>query len=481
MGTFRIARQPASAAEFGRAEWHGSLSALPDVASKACDVSARGWKPGALSAFLLYFSLSIFFFGRLIVVRDSNFHVAHGPDPSLLMWFLVWWPHAIAHGLSPMLTGAIWAPHVMNLAWLVSIPLASLVAVPLTFTLGPIAAFNTLCLLSLPLDAWYGFVLCRYLSRSYWAALLAGYIFGFSAFTMAHLFAGHLQLVLIFPIPLIVYFAARRIAGEISDLAFTLTIALLLVAEFLLSLELFATLTMFGGMVLALALSLGRGNLRASVLPLLKPIAWAYVLAITLVSPYLYYFLVNFMREAYFAAQYESTDFLNLLIPTTLNELGRIAQLASISKSFINGNLAENGACLSLPLIVVAILYAQRHWREPLGKLLIYSLIIIVTLSLGPVLHITGRTYQVAMPWWPAAHLPVLDNALPADFTIYAFLLLAIITSLWMVNGQVRFSHTGSQSREPCWSSICPICPPESGARRQIFRPSFAIRLARSI
>jgi hypothetical protein len=405
---------------------------------------SRVWDLRSLYALIFYFSLSILFFGRPLFVHGSEFHVAQGPDPALMMWFLVWWPYAIAHGLNPMLTHAIWAPHVMNLAWLVCIPLASIIAIPLTVTLGPIAAFNTLCLVSLPLDAWCAFGLCRYLSRNYSAAVLGGYVFGFSAFTLAHLCSGHLQLVLIFPIPLAVYFAARRLAGEISDTTFTLILALLLVIEFLLSLEIFATMTMFGALavVLALALSPNTGDVRARVLSLLRPIVFAYSIALTLVSPYLFYFFaVDFTRGAYFPAQFESADLANLFIPTFLNQLGCISLLTSISKWFINGNLAESGACLGLPVIVVGLLYARRHFSEQLGKLLIYSLIIIVTLSLGPVLHIAGRVYEVTLPWWPFADLPVLDNALPVDFAMYALLLLAMITSLWIASADIRPSY----------------------------------------
>jgi len=240
------------------------------------------------------------------------------------------------------------------------------------------------------------------------------------------------------------YFAARRLAGEIPDITFTLVLALLLVTEFLLSLEIFATMTMFGALalVLALALSPSIGGAHARVLSLLKPIVFAYGIALTLVSPYLFYFFaIDFTRGAYFPARFESADLANLFIPTSLNQLGRISLLTSISKWFINGNLAESGACLGLPVIVISLFYARRHFSQPLGKLLIYSLIIIVTLSLGPVLHIAGRVYEVALPWWPLADLPVLDNALPVDFAMYALLLLAMITSLWLASADIRLSY----------------------------------------
>ena len=58
---------------------------------------------------------------------------------------LVWWPYAIAHHLNPFVTQLIFAPVGFNLTWSTSIPLLSLLALPLTSTMGPIAAFNLLC------------------------------------------------------------------------------------------------------------------------------------------------------------------------------------------------------------------------------------------------------------------------------------------------------------------------------------------------
>jgi hypothetical protein len=102
---------------------------------KVCDLRS-------LCALVLYLALSILFFGRSLLGHLSTFHIGVGPDPGLTMWFLVWWPHAIAHGLNLFITHVIWAPSGFNLAWQTSIPLASLLASPFTLTVGPIAAYN---------------------------------------------------------------------------------------------------------------------------------------------------------------------------------------------------------------------------------------------------------------------------------------------------------------------------------------------------
>src|SRR5205807_6232109 len=51
--------------------------------------------------------------------------------------------------------------------------------------------------------------------------------------------------------------------------------------------------------------------------------------------------------------------------------------------------------------------------------------------TLGPVLHFNGRAL-LPLPWLLVMPIPMLNNALPARFTIYLFLVLAVIVALWL-------------------------------------------------
>ena len=250
---------------------------------RTCDLPALG-------AFILYLVLSIAFFGRALFGHLSDFYFGIGVDPGLMMWSLVWWPHALANGLNPLLTKAIWAPSGFNIAWGTCIPLASILASPLTFTLGPVATYNILCVLSLPINGFCAFLLCRYITRDYIASLLGGYIFGFSAFMLGQLICGHLHMLLAFPVPLCVYLALRRIDEEITARTFTLFLSLILVVQFLLSLEVFATMTMLGAFALFLAWTFDLDRAGQEISGILGSIVCAYGIALVVVSPYLYYF-----------------------------------------------------------------------------------------------------------------------------------------------------------------------------------------------
>ena len=207
------------------------------------------------------------------------------------MWSLVWWPHAIAHDLNPFLTKIIWAPSGFNLTWSTTITLASLLFAPLTLTIGPVATYNVLCLMSLPIDALCAFILCWHITRDYSASLLGGYIFGFSPFMLGQLTSGHLHLLLAFSVPLSLYLVLLRTDEQISRLNFILLLASILFAQLLLSLEIFATITMFGALGLLLSWSFSSDQYRETILDLVAPIACAYCVATRSGRPVLLLFL----------------------------------------------------------------------------------------------------------------------------------------------------------------------------------------------
>src|SRR5208282_2209450 len=135
-------------------------------------------------------------------------------------------------------------------------PLASLItALPIAIA-GPLPTYNLLCPLALALAAWTAFVLCRYLTGTYCASLTGGYVFGFSAYMLGQTLA-HLDLLLVFPIPLFTLLLIRGFRADISWRALVAGLALVLTAQFLMFSELFATMTLFVGIALIVMLMAG--------------------------------------------------------------------------------------------------------------------------------------------------------------------------------------------------------------------------------
>lgn len=174
----------------------------------------------AMGALGIYLALAMLFFGRGLAGHFADFHVGKNlGDPGQCIWFLSWLPHALASGHNPVSTNAIWAPAGMNLSWTTWLPLEALIAWPITAVLGPVASYNFLALVSLPLAAWSAFVLCRHVSGSWWAALVGGYLFGFSGYMLYYLWTGDLNLIAVFPIPLAVYAVVRAYEGGLPTRA----------------------------------------------------------------------------------------------------------------------------------------------------------------------------------------------------------------------------------------------------------------------
>jgi hypothetical protein len=388
-----------------------------------------------LAALTIYLALALLIFGRGLARDPAGSFVGHTADPSVYMWFLVWWPHAIAHRLNPFVTDVLWAPSGFNLTWTTGIPLAGIVAAPITSRFGPIVAYNLLCLLCPALAAWTAFLLCRRITARFWPSLAGGYIFGFSAYVLAEIRA-HLLLILIFPVPLAVLLTLRRLDDEIGAASFVALMALTLAACFMLSLEMFATVTFFGAIALALGAALGADELRRRIYALITQLVLSYLIVLVVASPYLYYFFrPGFPRSPVNSPAGYSADLLNFIVPTPANAIGMLGPLEHFSRRFA-GAMVETGTCFGLPLIAIALIFVRARWAEMSTRLVAWFILIVALASLGPRLHIAGVTL-FGLPWKLMQHLPLIDNALPGRFPMYAFLALAIIAARWLADGAV--------------------------------------------
>jgi hypothetical protein len=150
----------------------------------------------------------------------------------------------------------MWVPFGYNVAWSVCIPLPSLVAWPLTSGFGPIFAFNILCLLFPALSAWTAFILCRHLVRQYWIAMLGGYIYGFSSYILAQQAVGYIHVTAAFIVPLLVYLTQVYLEGGLGRVRFVALMSILLVWQFLIANEVFATSLFLGAITIAVAMAI---------------------------------------------------------------------------------------------------------------------------------------------------------------------------------------------------------------------------------
>ena len=386
--------------------------------------------PGAygLEALGLFAGLSVLFFGRNLIGHFSDRYIAMGHDAGISIFFLEWWRYALANHINPFHINVVWAPSGYNLAWAASIPLAALVMLPIEIKLGPVAAYNIALLLCPALSAWSAFVLCRRIARSYWPALAGGYLFGFSPYMLAHL-TGHLTLCMVFLIPAAVSLVRARLLNEMTARKFVLIFAILLIAQFLLSLEVLASGTLLGAGFLALLWKYGSVDLRARVWRLLPLLALGYSFALILVSPYLYYFFSagSVPLVSNWASSVEASP-LSLITPAMTNVLGEWKLFRAIT---LAPSLWEASEYFGLPALLLLWYFAHSRWNEEGTKLLCIFWIVVIIATLGQKLWLTP-TFGIPLPWMLLKFVPVVKMILPARLSVYAFLAFAVILTLWL-------------------------------------------------
>ena len=386
---------------------------------------------GGFGAFLAYLALSILLYGRGMILRLADVHAGNRRDPQIFIWCFEWWPHAIWNRLDAFHPRIIWAPEGVDLAWVTSVPLPSLLAAPLTARYGAVVAYNLATLLMPALAALTAFVLVRRLVGSSWPAILGGYLFGFSPYMVGHQTAGHLDLTPTLLVPIIVYLALVRLEEKISRRWFVLALATALICQFLIDLELFATVVMFGTVALVVAwLTLPAISARIRDLAILSAIALAA--SIVALSPYLIRAIVasGLSSKPQWNTTPFGTDLLEMFIPTGTLLLGNLAPLHAISSRYSH-NVIENGAYIGVPLFVIVLWFFKARWKLPETRFLAIMLATIYVASFGGRLHVAGHTL-FGMPWKLLTRVPLINSAFPNRFSMYVFLIIAVIASIWI-------------------------------------------------
>jgi hypothetical protein len=393
------------------------------------------WRPpGSPAAFVAYCVVSLLCFGVPLLAHPGRSYVGAGTDPEIFIWSFAWWPHALLHGQNPIATHAIWAPDGFNLAWATTTPGLALAFAPVTLLAGPVVAYNLAALLMPALAAWTAFLLCRYLTRSFWPSLLGGYLFGFSSYMLGQE-EGHLHMTSVFLVPLVALFILRYLDGRETARGLALELGLVLAAQLSFSTELFFSLT------LALAVALLTGywadaTRRERLRSLVGPLAVAYLLAAVLTSPLLVYALIGFRSGSVNPPGGYVADLLNFVVPTglTLASGHRVTEFATR----FPGNSSEQDAYLGVPIIVIAGWYFLHRWRTAARRFFVVVLVVGVVAALGPALYVGGRRIAAA-PWALVDGLPLFNNLITSRFALYLALITAVIVSLWVSgNGSRR-------------------------------------------
>jgi hypothetical protein len=323
-------------------------------------------------------------------------------DPNFYIWSWRWWPYAISHGLNPLYSRQIGAPAGYSLAWTTPVPAVAVLVSPVTAAFGPITSFNLTLVLSAPVSAWAAFLAARRLTGRFWAALIAGAVYGFSWYEVGETGAGHPNLCVIMLLPLMVYLALLWRDGKLGSRWFVGLTAVAMAAEFYVSNETFAGMTVLWAAGLLIGFAVARPAQRHTVARLAGLVGLAYAAAVVLVSPYLIY-----------ALRHSPPQFTKVQPAFSLNL----------------ENLVNPWSGIVLLVIVLAL--AVLTWSSRLTRLLVIGFVLIVAAAIGPVLVIGARQFG-SVPWARLWYLPVARSAEPLRLMIFANLVLAVIVAVWL-------------------------------------------------
>jgi hypothetical protein len=383
------------------------------------------------AAGLIYLLLSLLYFGT--PGNYGHMYFGRGLDPIGFIWFLNWWPWAIGHGLNPFISYYVWYPHGFNMTWATSLPVAALLMWPPTWLAGPVVSYNVLTLVAPALSAWTAFLLARYLTRDTPASFIGGYLFGFSSYELGEML-GHLNLNLIFVVPLLVLLVVQRVRGDLSRPRFVAALALAMFVQLGFSTEILATTCFFGAITWAIFLVFAPEEERRR----LWTVAWEIILGAGIMAvvaaPFLYFFLMQNRADVPSAIHDPaafSNDPVNYVLPYEVLP-GRTLPWAAFTHLPPFRDNAGYDAYLGLPLILILILQLRELRRRPYLKPLLLSLLVMVILSLGPTLQIAGVATKLWLPWSLALHLPLIRQALPNRFSMQVALAAGLTAALWL-------------------------------------------------
>jgi hypothetical protein len=393
-----------------------------------------------LAAFGIYLAGSVLLYAVPILGRFGHVFVGAGRgDARFYAWCFVWWPHALGTGLNPFTPHVIWAPQGLDMAWATGLPGPAIALAPLTLAFGPVVTSNLAAVIGPALAGWAGYLLCRRAADRFWPAFAGGWLIGFSTYMVSQM-RGHLDLSLVFPVPLAAYLAVRHAQGELGDRRFTALLALVLVAEFSISTEVFATMTLFGAGTIAglwWRVPALRGQLRRTAIRT----ALGYAAVGAVLSPYLWYVLVGVpagpIRPTLSSRVGE--DLLTLVAPRETTLAGGSA-LHALTRH-LEPNLSEDGGYMGLALLAVLVLAwhrAQRN-RDELTRLVTIFGVVAGVLALGPWLRVGGVDTHIPLPDIALAHVPILQDALPQRFTLYLWIATGVVVARWL-GGSTRTS-----------------------------------------
>jgi hypothetical protein len=407
------------------------IIASPIAASRAAASRLRAHAPGpalqGLLALSIYLGIFIGWFALPLISHLDVPNVRQNwTDPNFYTWALRWWPYAVSHWINPLYSAQIGAPGGYDLAWATTAPSVALLFWPVTAAFGPVVSFHLALLLVPAVSGWAAFIVARRLTGRFWAALLAGAVYGFCPFELTHSLQGQPNLTAIALLPLMLYLVLLWWDGTLGRTGFVIWMTVAMVLEFYTFVEAFAEMTVVWTAALVIGVAVAGRAARRKVARLAGLTAIAYAGALVLAAPYLIYALAHYPGTLTRQLPIFSLRLVRLILPW----YGLYWPGSLYDYSIRLGRYSiEN--YVGIPLLVILIALAVFAWRSRITRLVVIVFVVIIALAVGPNL-IVGGTQVFPLPWGRLWSLPIARSAEPSRFMVFGFLVLAIALALWL-------------------------------------------------
>ena len=354
-----------------------------------------------------------------------------GGDLSTGAWFLEWVCYALVHLHNPLVTDWGNYPYGVNGVTNLSMPLLGVLGTPVTLAFGAFVTTTLFFTLAFPLSSLSAYVLISRWVRWRPAAFGGGLLYGFSPYLAAQ-GGSHLNLVFV-PLPPLIFLVLGQIAAGRARRAWVwgTVLALLCVAQFLISAEILMSTVIVGAIGLLIAAAVNRAAARERWKSAARVIGIASAITALLLAYPLWLLTAG---PARISGPVQKTSLYrgNLLAPLIPDSSMhfRVAGWLRLANTF-SGTTSENGLYIGLPLLVVLIAGAIALRHRPVMKVAALTTVAAFIVSLGSRLTV-GRYVWRAVPLPEAAltHIPILDNTIAARYSLYVMLGAAVIFAL---------------------------------------------------
>lgn len=404
---------------------------MTSVSSAATEPAAYGARPvarGAIPVVIAVYVLCAVGLALPAWLSAVPTYVGIGGDPQQQMWFLSWTPFAAGHLHNPLVSDYMNYPDGLNLMWQTWMPAVGVVLWPVTAIWGPLVTWNVAMTLAPALGAVFAFFAIHRYVPSPLPAAVGALVYGFSPIVIAQML-GHLHVVLsvITPPLALLLLDELVVRGRMRPLVLALLIAALGIVQFFIAEEMFVTMLIAAGVVVVVLGLMHRSQVQHGLQYVWRVLRVAVpITAVVIAVPAGVQFLGpnHVSGAAIHSPDVFSTDPFNLILPTQIQWLSP-APLQQLTTHF-TGNLSEWDGYIGLPLLFILLIALTVWWRVPLARAVGLTAIAITVLSFGPHLHGLGSSSGIPLPWWIAAHVPVVKNVQPNRLMLYVFLAVGL-------------------------------------------------------